>query len=447
MKSFLVRHAVTLIGVLAVTALGIAVTVLKAPTAFWLLVAAVGALVVLVYWEGAEILALAKANQSGWAVAAMAIGAVVFLLLYLSVLNWPREAKGQRAGAPSGTGEGADKATAPLDTSVGNHTGSAGSGTVSKREEPPPPRRAERAPQIAQPARALSPNSAPASPIVVTPGGNPPACELIPPDRPPNVVLKSGEVVFAAEGGLFRLDHAMMPQRILVSEELAEARGIAVEATGSILVSTKACGSGVILRVDPKSGQQTLVASGFKTPKAILIEPSGTLLVSDEVGGDPVWGHLWRLNLRTGEQESIYPFLKSAQSEVATGIAVDPNSGDIFFARRGLYRMSGAGVSRMQVEGVLRATSTTMFGGNLLVSADGPAVIEMTPAGEVVSTKAGGGPITDLVARGKQVFVGYGNGRVGKIRETDGQAENVWESKPSNYGVFVAVVPNAVTSK
>jgi hypothetical protein len=257
------------------------------------------------------------------------------------------------------------------------------------------------------------------------------------PDRAPNVALQAGDVVIAAEGGLVRLDREMKPQRILVLDELANARGIAVEPTGKILVSTRACNAGAIVRVDPGSGALSLVATGFKTTKSILIEPGGTLLVSDEVGGSP-WGYLWRLNLQTGEQQEVHRF---SGDEVATGIGVDAQTGDVFFTRRGLYRLSRQGVSRMAVDGVLQPTNMTMFRENLLVSGDGPPAIEMKTNGELIGKMESGGPVTSLVARGDDVFIGYGNGRVGRIKAGTTNAENVWEGKPSNVGVFVAVVP------
>jgi hypothetical protein len=244
-----------------------------------------------------------------------------------------------------------------------------------------------------------------------------------------------------AEGGLLRLNREMKPQRILVSDDLADTRGVAVEASGTILVSTRACGGGAILRVDPRTGRRTIVATGFRTPKAILIEPGGTLLVADEVGGSPTWGYLWRINLQTGEQAEVYRF---GPSEVATGMGVDAKSGDIFFTRRGLYRLTREGMSRMDVEGILNLTSMTMAGGNLVVSGEGP------DGGRDAAHRRGDRPdgrkwpVSDLAARGKQVFVGYGNGRVGRIRETDRAAENVWEGRASNVGVFLAVVPERI---
>jgi hypothetical protein len=298
---------------------------------------------------------------------------------------------------------------------------------------------------VAQPPPVQhSPVAVPAPAIVVSPSGQQAACELVPPDRVPNVVLQPGDIVFAAEGGLLRLDREMKPQRILVSDDLADVRGVAVEASGTVLVSTRACGGGTILRVDPRTGRRTILATGFRTPKAILIEPGGTLLVADEVGGSPTWGYLWRINLQTGEQAEVFRF---APSEVATGMGVDAKSGDIFFTRRGLYRLRPEGVSRMDVEGILNPTSMTMAGGNLVVSGEGPTVVEMRPTGEMIGPLAGGGPISDLAARGKQVFVGYGNGRVGRIRETDRAAENVWEGRASNVGVFLAVVPDRAPSR
>jgi hypothetical protein len=300
---------------------------------------------------------------------------------------------------------------------------------------PVPDRRIE---SQSSPQRKHKPTPPITAPIVVAPSGEAMLCEMIPPDRPPNVTLQPGDIVFAAEGGLLRLDAEMKPQRIVISDELAAIRGIAVESSGTILVSTHACGGGAIVRVDPKTGRQTLVASGFKTTKAILIEPSGTLLVADEVGGSPIWGYLWRLNLKTGDKSEIYRF---APSEVAPGMGVDPASGDIFFTRRGLFRLSSDGVRRMDVEGVLTPTSMTMAGENVIVVGEGPPAIEMRTNGEVIGRMASGGPISHLAARDKQVFVGYANGRIGRIRQTDREAENVWEGKPSNQGVFLAIVP------
>jgi hypothetical protein len=330
---------------------------------------------------------------------------------------------------------------------------------LARLEEPDPPALAPSSEKLAVPADTSSPTppvpesrekpasmsprrpepTPPAAPITVAPSGDERLCEMVLPDRPPNVTLQPGDIVFAAEGGLLRLDAEMKPQRIVISDELAAIRGVAIERSGTILVSTHACGGGAIVRVDPRTGRQTLIASGFKTTKAILIEPSGTLLVADEVGGSPIWGYLWRLNLKTGEKSEVYRF---APSEVATGMGVDPASGDIFFTRRPLYRLTSTGVRRMEVEGIHSPTSMTMAGGSLVVVGEGPPAMEMRTSGEVIGKMASGGPISDLAARGKQVFVGYANGRVGRIRQTDREAENVWEGKPSNQGVFLAIVPD-----
>ena len=63
-------------------------------------------------------------------------------------------------------------------------------------------------------------------------------------------------------------------------------------------------------------------------------------------------------------------------------------------SRRGPYRLTREGVSRMDVEGILNPTSMTVAGGNLLVSGEGPMVVEMRPSGEVIGPMAGGGPIS-----------------------------------------------------
>jgi hypothetical protein len=128
-------------------------------------------------------------------------------------------------------------------------------------------------------------------------------------------------------------------------------------------------------------------------------------------------------------------------------MGVDPTSGDIFFTRHGLYRLTSGGVRRMAVEGVPSPTTMTMADGNLVVSGEGPPAVEMRPTGEVIGSIAAGGPISDLAARGKQIFVGYANGRIGRIRESDRSAENVWEGRPSAVGVFLAVMPGRVTDR
>ncbi len=54
--------------------------------------------------------------------------------------------------------------------------------------------------------------------------------------------------MFAAEGGLLRLDRDLKAQSILVADELMSVRGVAVGDEGAIFVGTRACGSGVIVR-------------------------------------------------------------------------------------------------------------------------------------------------------------------------------------------------------
>jgi hypothetical protein len=67
---------------------------------------------------------------------------------------------------------------------------------------------------------------------------------MVLPDPPPNLTLQPGDIVFAAEGGLLRLDAEMKPQRIVISDELAAIRGVAAESSRTILVRTHVCGGG-----------------------------------------------------------------------------------------------------------------------------------------------------------------------------------------------------------
>jgi len=89
----------------------------------------------------------------------------------------------------------------------------------------------------------------------------------------------------------------------------------------------------------------------------------------------------------------------------------------------------------------------TMLGDNLFVTGEAPPALEIRPTGEVVGMRQSGGPISHVVARGKQVFIGYTNGRVGRIREGMTEAQNVWEGRPINTGVFLAEVPERTSAR
>ena len=58
------------------------------------------------------------------------------------------------------------------------------------------------------------------------------------------------------------------------------------------------------------------------------------LLVGDEnPGGGRAWGELWQIDLQKNERTSIHTFTRDA---VATGIAREPATNDLFFAARKL---------------------------------------------------------------------------------------------------------------
>lgn len=79
-----------------------------------------------------------------------------------------------------------------------------------------------------------------------------------------------------------------------------------------------------VIRIDPDSGAQQLVASGgyLAEPFAIAFEPAGTLLVADDGGSGAA--AIVRIDPATGNQSLL-------GDETPVGIAVDPDTGEVFF--------------------------------------------------------------------------------------------------------------------
>jgi len=93
------------------------------------------------------------------------------------------------------------------------------------------------------------------------------------------VAAADGAVIVAEMGG--KLIRAKGEARVTLARDLAGPAGLARGSDGSIYVA-EALG-GRILRIDPNTGAQTVIASGLNLPKAVAITPQGRLVVL-EVG-------------------------------------------------------------------------------------------------------------------------------------------------------------------
>jgi hypothetical protein len=255
-------------------------------------------------------------------------------------------------------------------------------------------------------------------------------------------------VIVAGGGEIYRLDSAMNETRVASGQHVENARGVTVDPMGRILVSSRACNEGVIVSVDPKSGVQTPLVGGFGHTEGILpAKEEDTVLVGDEDPKDKVWGHLWRVNLKTREKQSLYAFPREGTA-APTSIGFDPRSSELYFAAKRIYRMSPGGprqlsLSASNVHAMVFARTGEMF----MAEYDGGPVVQVDlPVGKVVKTYQGFPTIWSMaVARdGKSVFVGSGSGgNAALIRvPTSGEpAETVWRAHVNGgVGVFVTVV-------
>jgi hypothetical protein len=91
-------------------------------------------------------------------------------------------------------------------------------------------------------------------------------------------------------------------------EGVASVQDVEVDAAGDIIVldSGYPAGNSEILRVNPRTGAKTLIASGghLYLPSDLLVHPSGDLLVANAVRDD-FFSELLRIDPRTGAQKVL----------------------------------------------------------------------------------------------------------------------------------------------
>jgi PKD domain len=238
------------------------------------------------------------------------------------------------------------------------------------------------------------------------------------------------------DGAVIRLNPYTGHQTLVASGGFFfDPAGITVGPDGSIYVIDNLFGSnsGIVIRIDPRTGAQHLVASNFAPPRifdlsfAIAIDRDGSFVVANRsLAGDlPIGcglaGSLLRVNPTDGTQ-SLLAGLSDVPNYLSypIGLAIDSDRSVVVANEcsdgTGLVRVASSGGSQTQI--------TTNNGSDVLRT---PERVGITPGGDMLVTDYNGG--SDL------------DGSIVKV--TRGGAQSTFASSPLfNHPVGIVVVPN-----
>lgn len=208
------------------------------------------------------------------------------------------------------------------------------------------------------------------------------------------VSLHAGDLLVAdgAEQAILRVDPVSGTQTVVASGGLFQSpAGIAIDGEGRIFVTD--ANAGAVLRVDPATGAQTVVSSGgsLRFPHGLVIDAAGDLLVADGEANAIV-----RVDRMTGAQ-TIVSSAGSFSQPVA--LAID-GAGDLFMGDRSaeaIFRVDPvSGAATTVVSGApLQFPADLAFeasGGLLVTDLSSEAVFRVDPAtGSLEIVSSGGG--------------------------------------------------------
>jgi streptogramin lyase len=174
--------------------------------------------------------------------------------------------------------------------------------------------------------------------------------------------------------------------------------GVAVEASGNILVIDAGAGTGgygALFRVDPISGERTLL-SDFGVgpnqgvdPGGVAVEPSGTILVIDQNAGTSSLGALFRVDPISGERTLLSDFgVGPNQGFNPVGVAVEASGNILVIDRDAGTGFQGALFKVNPVTGERRVISDFGVGGN---QGDLPYGVAVEASGTILVIDAGAG--------------------------------------------------------
>jgi DNA-binding beta-propeller fold protein YncE len=218
----------------------------------------------------------------------------------------------------------------------------------------------------------------------------------------------------AKDGAVIRVDPLTGRQSLVASGgQFYDPAGIAVAPNGDILVADNFApdNDGAVIRVDPRTGAQTLVSTAgqLDLPFGIAVDRDGSLLVTNRVedGGLPALcpslGKVVRVNPATGAQSGV---AAGGLLSYPLGLAVDAD-GSIVVANEcqganGLVRLRPPAQSPVTANGA----------GDLLVT---PERVAFDPAGGLLVTDFSLGPDLD----GGIARINAGDGLQGLLRQGD----------------------------
>jgi hypothetical protein len=196
----------------------------------------------------------------------------------------------------------------------------------------------------------------------------------------PGDILVADASAFGGAGGIIRVDPAT-GARTTVSDGsdptqgpvFVHPTGLAFEATGQLVVVDQhgPMTEGGVFRVDPATGQRTIVSDGsdlalgisFLNPATLVVESSGDILVTDLDSGLSGRGGAIRVNPQTGQRTDISdPDDQNLGPPTFSpwGSALDP-SGDLFVADLDAFSHFAGGILRINTSSGFRETVTNGF--------------------------------------------------------------------------------------
>ncbi len=193
------------------------------------------------------------------------------------------------------------------------------------------------------------------------------------------VTLAPGDIVIADQGDLpaiIRIDPTTGNQTIVSSGGLlAVPRGVALDANGDILVAVRFGPINGVVRVDPATGNQTIVSSAgnFLAPADLALDANGDILVADFNRG------VIKVDPMTGAQTVV---ASGGNLTTVNGIAIAAN-GDILISDFDEFNVGPGEVIR--VNPVTGAQTVVSAGGNFL----NPAGIAIAANGDIVVANQG----------------------------------------------------------
>lgn len=205
-----------------------------------------------------------------------------------------------------------------------------------------------------------------------------------------NTPLQPGDLIvvdidiFGGHGKIVKVDPTTGAQNLIASGGMfTNPRGVAIDSSGDLIVTEAGRFGGLrgVIRVNPITGSQTLISSGGNLlfPIGIAIAPNGDLLIADTQGGGG-GGAIIRLNPLTGAQAIV-----SVGGSISDphGIAIAAN-GDLFLGDLGAY---GPG-------SIIRVNPTT--GAQTVISAAGnfydPSGLDIAANGDLIVADQNAGP-------------------------------------------------------